>query len=254
MIDACNLLIDRLLILDTERAQKSAGASLHTMAKADRLNAGIALHIAGENCHGVGIVEEPRIGADLLHVTGKIRHDGNGTQSAEDTADAQRVSDGLTQAVFLGNLKINDGTGLVQADLNGVYNEVCAAQRFLAVFYAQIFGDLGTVLIDITVERGDHDVGLLQTLGINVVQRHLKVAQSLGKHGIAQNVFSEYGAASTHKRNLSHMRYSPLRLISVSIHWYRTCIIAEVFWFFKSLTGKFRRALDFFLKYAIIIL
>ena len=115
------------------------GAHLHAVAQAHRLDGGVALHIAGQHGHGVGVVEEPRVRAHLSHIVGKILHHGNGAQSAEDAANAQRIGDGLAQAVLLGHFKVRYRAGLVQTHLNGV-DHIGLAPRSAsrAVFHAQI--------------------------------------------------------------------------------------------------------------------
>ena len=176
------------------------------MAKADGLYIGVALHEAGQHGHGVGVVQEPGVGADSLHILGKIGQHGDGTQGAEDTADAQGIGDGLTQTVLLGDLKIGDGAGIVAAHLNGVDHKIGTAQSIAAVSNAQILADLGTTLVDVLIENGDHGVGLFQALLVNIVQSDLKVAQGRGEHRVTQNVFGKYCAAGTHKCDFSHFK------------------------------------------------
>ena len=43
------------------------------MAKAKGVNARVSLHIARKHCHGVGVVQQQRVGANLFHVSGEIR-------------------------------------------------------------------------------------------------------------------------------------------------------------------------------------
>ena len=116
----------------------------------------------------------------------------------------QGIGDGLTEAVLFGHLKVDDGTGVVEADLDGVHHEVCAAQGILAVGNAQILGDLGAALVDVLIEEVDHDIGLLQAIGVDVVEGEFKVAEGIGAHGVADDVLGKYGAACTHECDLSH--------------------------------------------------
>ena len=110
-------------------------------------------------------------------------------------------------ALILGNLEIGNGAGLVAADLDGVYHEICSAKGVLAVEYAEILGDPGTAIVDVFIERVDHDVGLLQTLLVDVVQGYLKIAERFTAHGVAQDILGKYGAARTHECNLSHCQF-----------------------------------------------
>ena len=54
---------------------------------------------------------------------------GNGAQAAHDAADAERVGNGLAQAVFLRHLEVGHGAGLVAADLEGDDHEIRLVQR-----------------------------------------------------------------------------------------------------------------------------
>ena len=60
----------------------------------------------------------------------QMRH---GAEAAHDAADAERVGDGLAQVVFLGHLEIDDGRGLVAADLEADDDEIGAVERLALV-------------------------------------------------------------------------------------------------------------------------
>ena len=55
----------------------------------------------------------------------QMRH---GAEAAHDAADAERVGDGLAQAVLLRHFEIGDRAGLVAADLEGDDDEVGACR------------------------------------------------------------------------------------------------------------------------------
>ena len=151
MIDAGNkLLAPFKLVCHIQIVQQHFGADLYAVAQTDRLDAGVPLHITAENGHRIGVVEHQRIGADLAHIRCKRIHHGDGTQTAHDAADAQRVGNGLTQAVLFGNLKVNNGARLVTANLNGVDDERGAAEGFLAIFHAVVAGDLAVISLGST--------------------------------------------------------------------------------------------------------
>ena len=59
--------------------------------------------------HRVGVVQEDRLGAQLVHVVGDGRHHRDGAQRAEDPADPEGLGDGLAQPVALGDLEIDAG-------------------------------------------------------------------------------------------------------------------------------------------------
>gem|GEM_PF-7032034 len=65
----------------------------------------------------------------------KVKQHRNGTQRAEDAADAQGIGNGLLQAVLSGDGEIGDGAGIVAADLNGIYHVISVFQCRPAVFY-----------------------------------------------------------------------------------------------------------------------
>ena len=59
-----------------------------------------------------------------------MRHSAN---AAHDTADAERVGDGLTQAELLGNLEVGDRARVVAADLEADDDEVRAFERLALI-------------------------------------------------------------------------------------------------------------------------
>ena len=54
-----------------------------------------AVQVGDVHRHRVGVVEQPRVGADLCHVAGDAGQHRKGPQAAEDSADADGVADGL---------------------------------------------------------------------------------------------------------------------------------------------------------------
>ncbi len=98
-----------------------------------RLDVGLLQHRAGVDRHRVGVVEQPRVRAELLHLAAEADHHRDGPQAPEYAADAESVGDGLLEAVLLRHLEVGDGAGLVEADLDGVDDVVGALERFLAV-------------------------------------------------------------------------------------------------------------------------
>ncbi|MCY1549960.1 hypothetical protein D9M68_861690 [compost metagenome] len=51
---------------------------------------------------------------------------GHGAQAAHDASDAQRIGNGLAQIVLFGHLEIDDGRGLIAANLEADDDEVRA--------------------------------------------------------------------------------------------------------------------------------
>ena len=178
------------------------GADLHAVAQAHGLDAGVAQHVPGEHGHGIGVVQEQGVRADLLHVPGKVRHDGNGAQGAHDAADAQGVADGLAQAVLLGHLKVDDGAGVVQAHLNGVDDEVRAPQGVLAVLHPQVGTRFCHSRPLVWLHGLQDGLALLEALPVDVVQGEGAVPQLGHAHAVADDVAGKDGAARAHKGNL----------------------------------------------------
>ena len=208
MVDARDeLLAAGELVLHAQLLEQGLGADLHAVAQAHGLDPGIAQHVPGEHGHGVGVVQEQGVRANLLHVPGEVRHDGNGAQGAHDAPDAQGVADGLAQAVLLGDFKVDDGAGLVEAHLDGVYHKLGAPQGLLAVLHAQIGFQHSPALVDILVDGGQNAVALVQPLAVNVIQGNLAFPQGGGAHHVAQHVAGKHRAAGAHKSNFQHFLY-----------------------------------------------
>ena len=191
------------LVLHAQLFQQLFRADLHTVAQTHGLNAGVALHIAAEHGHGVGVVQEQRVGAYFPHILGEIVHHGDGAQGAHDATDAQRIADGLSKAVLLGHLKVDNGAGVIQAHLNGVDDETRAAQSFLAVFHAQMLGDAGMAALGL-VHGGNDLIAFFQPGRVDVVQGVFPILQRVRAHAVAQNVAHEHCAARAHKGDLIH--------------------------------------------------
>ena len=167
-------------------------------------------HRAGDHRHRVDVVEEPRVGADGLHVVGEVEADGDGPQGAEDAADAQRVGDGLAQAVLLGDLEVDDRARVVAADLDGVDDVVGPAEGGLAGLHAAVGGDLRAAAVDVLVEDVEHLLRFPQAGAVDVVQRDVGILERFGQHGVAENGFREDAAAGAHERDLWHLSFSRL--------------------------------------------
>ena len=145
------------LVFHSQTLQKSFSADLNAVAKAYGSDFRISLHVAAENCHRVSVIQEKGVGADLFHIPCKAFHYGNGTESAHDAANSQRITDSLLQAVFLGNFKISYGAGLIATYLNGIYNKVSVTQRFFSVFHTKIGFDNRSVFVYIMVDSLQDD-------------------------------------------------------------------------------------------------
>ena len=124
------------------------------MAETDGFDLRVALHITGQDRHGIGIIEEKGIRADLLHISRKALQHRNCAKSSHNSADSKGVGDGLLKAIFLRNLKICDCAGLITAYLDGIYNKCCIPQGVFSVFHAEISFDDGSFLVYVLVDGG----------------------------------------------------------------------------------------------------
>ena len=202
MVDACDQFLSAFqLVLKADAGQQILGADLHAVAQTDGLDAGIALHVAGEHSHRIGVIEKERVRADLLHIPGKILHDRNRSERAHDPADAQCVGNSLAETVFLGNLEVDDGCGIVSADLDRVDDKCGAAERSLAILYAEIALDLSVAAEDLA--HGFQDcAALLQPRSIDIIQGEHAVPERFTAHAVANDISCKDGASGTHKCDL----------------------------------------------------
>ena len=204
MVDAGDFPLIGIVIGHIQPLEQVAGAHLHAVAQTHRLDGGVALHVAGQHSHGVGVVEEPGVGAHLGHIVGEVLHHGDGAQGAEDAADAQGVGDGLAQAVLLGHLKVRHRAGAVQAHLNGVDHVIGAAQGVLAVFHAQVGLD-GGLVAQVPVDGVQHALAVVHAVRVDIVEGNLAVFHDRGRHAVAQHVLGEHAGAGAHECNLRHI-------------------------------------------------
>ena len=124
-----------------------------------------------------------------------MRH---GAEAAHDAADAERVGDGLAQAVFLRHLEIGDRAGLVAADLEGDDDEIGAVERL--------------ALVGIGLDRGRHaerrdqlagdDLALFEPLRVDVHQRDRRAGQRRALQHVADDVLHEHGRAGADEGDL----------------------------------------------------
>ena len=161
MIDTGDLVLYRIIVSHIQFIEQCRSTDLDRVAKPDRLHLSVTQHSAGEHCHRIGIIEEPCIRAHLFHIPCKIHHHRNRTQRAENTADAQRIRDGLLQPIFLWNFKISNGTWIITTDLNGIDNIIRASQCIFTVLHTQIFFDTGFGTVG-PVDSLQHRSGLIQ--------------------------------------------------------------------------------------------
>ena len=199
VVDAGAVVVD-LLHWNAEVTGQLGRGVLHAVAQADGRDArGRAVQRPGDHRHRVDVVQvDGAVRTDLLHVAQHVEHHGDGAQAAHDPADAQRVTDGLLQAVLLRDLEVGDGGGLVAADLDRVQHEAGAVERGAAVGAG---GDDGR-----DAERARDAVrdllGQAEAVGVDVVQRDLGPGEFRVRQQVTQQVAGEHGAAGTDERDL----------------------------------------------------
>ncbi|OQA87503.1 MAG: hypothetical protein BWY31_00671 [Lentisphaerae bacterium ADurb.Bin242] len=192
------------IVVHPEGVQQRFHADLDRMAEADGLDGSSAEHRAGEHRHRIGVVQEPGVRADFLHVVRKVQHDGNRPEGAEDAADAEGVGDGLAQPVFFRDLEVDHGRGLIAAHLNGIDHEMGSLESFLPVGRAQVSGDLRASLIDVFIQVLQNGQGFLQAVRIDVVQRDFGILKRFPAHAISKHVLGENSAARSHESDFRH--------------------------------------------------
>ena len=139
---------------------------LYTVAEAHTFDICRLLYGAGNNTHGISIIQQPCIGTYLFHITGDIQHDRNGAQAAEQAAHSQSIGDGLIQAIFFRYLEIRYNKRIIFPYGDSVDDIIRIAQRFLSVMVNLHAGVVSQVL----VQAPKHSFRLAEPLFIDVEQ------------------------------------------------------------------------------------
>ena len=185
--------------------EKARNTALNAVTESDRLDTRVSLHISRKNCHGIRVVQEPSVRADLFHIPREILEHVNGAHSAKDSADAERVGDSLAQTVLFRHFKVDDGARVVKSDLNSVDHEIRAAQSVPSVLDAKVFVNSRASLIYRSVHRGDEQIRFLKAFAVNVIKCYLHIVEGVAHHSVAKDVFGENGASRAHKCDLHNL-------------------------------------------------
>jgi len=145
-------------------------------------------------------LQEGHIGADFFHVFADVEEDGDGTKSAHDAADAKRIRDGLFDAVFLWNFKIDDGAGFVAADLKHADGIVRAIEGGMTVERSFNLWLCAEELRDLV----RHDLGRFEADGVNVHQTDGGVGKLGEGENVCEQVLGEDGAACADEGDFGH--------------------------------------------------
>ena len=146
--------------------------------------------------HRVGVVQQPRVRADLRHVCGDARQHRKGPQPPEDSADADRVGDGLVQAVAGRDLEIAHG-GVVHPHLDHVDDIIGAVQRAAAVEGGD---DLG-LCIGRAGGRVRDRLRRLEPLGVDVVQDDARRRQLWEREDVTEQFAGELDTSGSDDRD-----------------------------------------------------
>ena len=133
-----------------------------------------------------------------------MRH---GAQAAHDAADAERVGDGLAQAVFLRHFEIGDGAGLVAADLESNDDEIGAFQRLALVG----IGLNPWPWHQASCKLAGDDLGFSQAFRIDVHQGDRRAGQRGALQDVADDVLHEHGRAGADEGDFgisAHFQFS----------------------------------------------
>ena len=200
MVDACHLVAE-LVLGQVQIMGQFLNRVLHRMAEAHLFQGRETLgQRPGVDRHRVDILQQGGVGADLHHVLRHIPKHRHRAQAAHDAANAQRVGDGLAQAVLFGDFEIGHRTGFIAADLKGGDNEIRALQRHAAVGVGRD-GCSGP-------DRADHGAGhrlaFGQTHRVDIHQREMTVGQRGRQQGVAHDILHEDRGARSDKGNFRH--------------------------------------------------
>jgi hypothetical protein len=205
VVDARALVADVLVVL-AEILRELEGRALHRMAEPDMADVGRELRQRpAVDRHRVHILKHQRVGAELAHVLRDVEKHGHGAQAPHDAADAERVGDGLAQAVSLRDLEIGDGAGLVARHLDHDDDEVGARERLAPVGRRGDDGRDGERVGDLLRDDARRPEPLL----VDVVKRDLAICEDIVEQDVADEVLHEDRAAGADQRDFRHLPYSP---------------------------------------------
>lgn len=192
VVDAGGDVVD-VVDVDADIVGELLGGPLDRVTQTDRLDGGGAGHRPAVHRHRIDIVEEGNVAGDFFHVTAHIEHDGDGAQATHDTADAQGVGNGLAQAVFFGDVEVDQRRGLVATDLKHGDGVVGVFEGLFAVGGGDDLG-FGTECLGNLV--GDDFRGF-EALGVDVKEPNLAIGEFGERKDVAEQVFCKDGTAGT---------------------------------------------------------
>ena len=150
--------------------------------------------------HRVRVAEEPRVGRDGGHVRRDAVEHGKRAQGAEDATDSEGVTDGLAQAVLLGDVEIRGRRG-VAADGDHVHHRVGTLQRAAAV---ERRTDGRSRAVSFRAQPRDL-LGRGEAALVDVVKRELDLAQLRERKQVAHEIACELDRPGTDERHSEHV-------------------------------------------------
>ena len=202
VIDAGDQIID-VFVGNADVPRQFMRSARHTMAKPDGADIRGAAQGPLIHTHGIGVIDEQRIRAKRFHIAGDVNQDGYRAQRAHDAADAQGIGNGLTQAVFFGDLEVNDRRGFVAANLNHA-DDIVGAGQCSAAIGGDFDSRIDPKCLDDMLR---HLLRLFQTSRIDIHQTDGGVRQFRITPDIAHQVFGKNGAAGADECHFGHARF-----------------------------------------------
>jgi hypothetical protein len=104
MVDTRNLPLQILSRFHAHIVEQSRRTDLHRVTEAYGSNVRTTQQGSRDSTHGIGVVQKPGVGTDLLHVLAEGHNHRRCAQGTKQSADADGVSNRLSQTVFLRDL------------------------------------------------------------------------------------------------------------------------------------------------------
>ena len=199
MIDA-GAGIGQLIIGNLQPIRQHMGSALNTVAQTGDVHVGILLHGVAQHGHGVGIVQEHRMGTVGLDVLADIQQQGDVAQGAENTGNTAGIADVDIHAVLLGNLDVMppDVNSAVE---HGAKHTVRALEGFHPVGGG---GDPAIRAFHGFLDPLAYLVDVFQIVGIEIHQSDLAILECWEGEQVAHTACGELQASCADKRKFFH--------------------------------------------------
>ncbi len=170
VVETCGHEVD-LWHREVDESGEEAVRVAHRMAQPDHaIKWAARVDRPGQHRHRVTVIEQVCVGGHLGQVFADLGHHWDRAQSAEDSADADGVRDGLADPILCRDVEVRAGRA-VSADLDLVHHVVRAFDGRQPVDARDDIGAGATLATDPLGQR----IGVPEPLGVDVVQRQLKI-------------------------------------------------------------------------------